>query len=209
MEAIYSSVEDCRSLTRKLYESLGSKLSFDGIITETPFGKYHMIPSKKYQSFDDFQKDAVSFNFKCKENGFIRVTVEEEFYHLSEGLKLAVLSDFCRVITKHYGMPSFFYTIANDENHSLNIQWSFDHAKEDLEYLTDGTYFDDAVVDTLIEFKTPTKDKEKLYEEAFNLTGLPYELMDYVLLNNEDFLDAKAERPPIRKKEELINGRTY
>lgn len=210
MKTLFSKTEDCRQLIYKIYSDLGKKMSIYGTINEVPNGHYHVASIKEYGSdFKAYEDDAVQWSIKCLDGHFIRVTISDITHPVSKGLKLATLSDFCAAIAKHYGMPSFFYTIQGDDENSVNLQWSFDHVDEDLAALREGTYFDDAEVAELIEFKKPTNpEDEQKFANCFRITGLPYELLDLVITNGPDFLLSKDGKR-IKKREEKKDAREF
>lgn len=203
-KVIYSNVEDCANIAIKLNNELYGKISFYGSIWGGILsGKYHVISLSKYRTYRDYEKDEVTFSIKYCKDEFLRVTVGEELYKLSTGLKLAVLSDFCEVLTKYCGKPSFYYTIKDDEYHSLNLNWSYNHLAEDLEDIKSATYFDDAIIDKLIVFNENELDdtKKQMKDEVFKKIGLPYEMLSLVEENMDDFLASKIGEPIENKKD--------
>ena len=197
---LFSNREDCYDLAKYLLKKLRGKIEYYGSIDmEVISGRYYMIPlSKCGEDFSRYDKYAVYFTFKFLNNGFLRISVYGDNKPLSEGLKLAVLSDFCATLKKRFGLPSFFYTIVADDYKSLNLNWSFTHAKEDVEAILNGTYFDDVKVDKFIEF---SKDSSTQYFEKY---GLPEE-MDYLIkANEEDFILSKTGELFSERKDDVI-----
>lgn len=200
-KVIYSNVEDCANIAIKLNNELYDKISFYGSIwIGILTGKYHVASLSKYPTYRDYEKAEVTFSIKYCKNEFLRVTIGEELNKLSTGLKLAVLSDFCEVLTKYCGKPSFYYTIKDDEYHTLNLNWSYNHLKEDLEDIKNATYFDDATIDKLIVFNEKLSDEMK--DEISKKIGLPYEMLSLVEDNIDDFRNSKIGEPIERKKDE-------
>jgi len=198
MSELYSNAEDCNKIAKILYNKLKRKIEFYGsTYQEVISGKYHCLPFKTYNSYDDYKSDEVSFAYKFCENGFLRISVGDAIYKKTIGHKLAVLSDFYEVISEIYGVPTLFYIIKDDDENTINLQWSFVEKEQDIENFKNGTAFDDARIDELIVFDEPTKQNDacilndttkKMIAEQI---GLPFELIYLLDKNIDDFIKYK------------------
>jgi len=98
------------------------------------------------------------------------------------GHKFVALSDFYQVLSEKFGEPTLFYAVCDDEDGTLNFQWSFQS----------GEVFDDAFVDILIVMGTSYKNGTdyQLSSETRNTLahkiGLPFELISLV---ESDYMD--------------------
>lgn len=195
MTELYSKAEDCSKLANYLYKRLHGKVEFSGsTFQEVIYGKYHCLPFNAYENYEEYRKDELSFSYKFCENGFLRISVENVISKKSLGHKLAVLSDFYIALSELYGLPTVFYTIKDDEDESINLQWSFIQKEEDIKEFKEGTAFDDAETDELIIFGEQSNinelsDKTKTY--ISNQIGLPIELIYLLDANIDDFLSYK------------------
>lgn len=198
MKNLDSNADDCLSLALLLERNLKEKIEFYGSVhLEVVSGKYHSLPYKAYNRYADYKKDEVAFSYKFCENEFLRITVGDSIYNRTTGHKLAVLSDFYEVLSEVYGIPTLFYTIKDDDEKSLNLQWSFCQKEEDIESFKNGTMFDDGEIDELIIIDEP-KEKSSVYQlsEATRQmisrqVGVPFELIYLVDENIEEFLKYK------------------
>lgn len=199
MKELYSNADDCLKLARILKSKLKQKIEFLGsTYQEVISGKYHCLGYSAYHEYKDYQNDTLSFNYKFCANGFLRITIGDYIFKKSLGQKLAALSDFYEVLSETFGTPTALYTIKDDDENSINLQWSFVNKEEDIQNLKNGTFFDDGKTENLIFFDESTKTDEpslnpktkKIIETAF---GLPCELLSLIDLNIEDFIKYKFE----------------
>ena len=146
------------------------------------------------------------------ENGFLSIQVNDSVYkELSMGHKLAVLSDLYEVISEVYGEPTVFYTIKEDDENSINLEWDFIEKEETIESFKNGIRFEDDEVDKFIiigeeicEKKTNVYSLNKRTKEMISKTvGLPFEMLPLVDENIEDFVlykKGKVMRVPSNEK---------
>ena len=110
------------------------------------------------------------------------------------GHKLAVLSDLYEVISREYGEPTTFYTLKEDDENSINLEWAFIQKEETIDAFKNGCRFDDAEIDELIIIgderqKTSAYSLNKKTKEMISKTvGLPFEMLYLVDENVEDFV---------------------
>ena len=200
MKELYSNADDCLTLAKYLKRRLKYKIEFQGsTYQEVVSGKYHCLRYSEYMDYEAYLKDTISFCYKFLANGFLRITIEDHIYQKGLGIKLAALSDFYEVLSEMFGEPTVFYTIKDDDRNGINLQWSFVNKEEDIENLKNGTFFDDGETEELIFFNETTKTNnvstlnpktKKIIEKAF---GIPFELLQLVDLNIEDFIKYKFE----------------
>lgn len=199
MSELYSSAEDCSKLARLLRSKLKEKIEFYvSTYQEVVLGRYQSLPYESYGDYIDYKNDQVEFAYKFLENGFLRMTVKDTVNKKHTlGHKLAVLSDLYEVVSEKYGLPTVFYTIKDDEENSLNLQWSFSQKEEDIQKFKNGTAFDDAKLDELILFDE-LKEQNGFYrlndttkKMIAKQVGLPFELIYLVDENIEDFVRYK------------------
>ena len=213
MSELYSNAEDCNKIAKILYSKLKRKIEFYGSThQEVISGVYHCLPYNTYKSYGDYKKDELSFNYKFCENGFLRISIGDVIYRKSIGHKLAVLSDFYEVLSEIYGLPTLFYTIKEDDENTLNLQWSFSRKEEDIQDFKNGTAFDDAEIDELIVFGE-TKQQNGIYRVSdatrrmiAKQVGLPFELIYLVDENIEDFVKYKQGKTMIVSNEVKVDG---
>ena len=199
MSEIFSNADDCCMLARKFKKQLGDKIDFYGTInTPLPSGKYLSSYRRGNGEYFSYNCNCLPFYFKFAENGFLRIGVGSHSRDNSLGEKLAALSDFYEVLSKEYGDPTVFYTTKEDDEGLLTLQWSFINKEEEISKFQNGTYFDDAEIDTLIIF-----GQKKNNVEGFSLSdttkriisrrvGLPFELLDLVDEDIENFVKHKT-----------------
>lgn len=198
MSELYSNAEDCNKMARFLYNELKNKIEFSGsIYQEVISGKYHCLPYDAYREYNEYEKDELSFSYKFCENSFLRISIGNVIYKNTIGHKLAALSDFYEVLSEFYGEPTLFYTIKDDDENTLNLQWSLLQKEEDIQIFKDKKVFDDAELDKVIVF-----GEEKGQSGNYRLSdttrkiiarqiGLPFELIYLVDDNMEDFVKYK------------------
>lgn len=214
MKELYSSADDCLKLARLLKSKLNGKIEFWGsTYVDVVSGKYHSLPYDRYESFTDYRNDEVEFCYKFLENGFLSIQVNDSIYKkFTVGHKLAVLSDLYEVISEEYGMPTVFYTIKDDDENSLNLEWDFVEKEEAIETFKNGSRFDDGEVDELIiigeeKEKTSTYSLNKRTKEMITKTvGLPFEMLYLIDENIEDFVLYKKGEVMSYPKDAKIDG---
>lgn len=193
MSEIFSKVEDCYFLAKRLIKKLGNKIEFDGAIrTATPSGKYlssYRRNNKEYM----FNGQWVPFYFKFSDKEFLRIGVGSNYLKGSSfGERMAVLSDFYEVLSEEYGEPTVFYTTKNDDEKLISLQWSFVNKKEEIKRFKSGTYFDDAEIETLIIIGEDKNIGGRLRNETKKCLsmgiGLPFELIYLVDSDLENFV---------------------
>lgn len=200
MKEKYSNAEDCYKLAKILYNKLNNKM----IILTSPYievveGKYNCFGKNKYSKMEDYINDKVNFNFKYLKNEFLRITVGSEDDKHSTGHKLAVLSDLYKVLKNEFGEPTLFYTIKEDEENTLNLQWSFKNREEDIKDFLNNNCFDDANIS-----KVRVIDSNK---NTDNNIGLPIELSDIIKENIEDYIRYKKGCLELDRKLEERNNK--
>lgn len=191
---IYSNANDCKQLAKYLKKKMGNRIEFDGV-HEVWCGKYFHYHREPHSDLDFTFDDGLPFYYKFCKGAFLRIGVGSSYKHkTSVGEKLAALSNFYEVLREQYGEPTVFYTLKDDDEGMLSLQWSFINKKEDIKEFRNGSYFDDAKINELIvigEEKNPTNNPqtEKIILEnkiLGMLMGLPSEL---VHLSGEDMRD--------------------
>lgn len=197
MSEYYSKAEDCYRLAIKLKKKLGDKIDFYGSwYIEIPSGKY-LSSYRKNNGEYMFDGHYLPFYFKFSENEFLRIEVGSHYSGSSLGEKMAALSDFYEVLSEEYGNPTVFYTTKDDDEGLLTLQWSFINKEEKIAKLKNGTYFDDAEIDTLIIFGESKENADgyilsnKTKEIISRQIGLPFELLYLVDEDIENFVKHK------------------
>lgn len=193
MKELYSSADDCLKLARLLKNKLNRKIQFIGsVYLEVISGKYHSFPFNRYDSYLEYESDEVVFSYKFLENGFLSISVSDSAYKESSmGHKLAVLSDLYEVISELYGNPTAFYTIKDDDENSINLEWDFIEKEETVLAFKNGSRFDGDEVDKLIiiDEETSTCGLNKRTKEMISKTvGFPFEMLPLVDENIDDFV---------------------
>lgn len=196
MKDKYSNANDCYELTKLLYEKLKYKIK----ITTSPYvgvveGEYNCFNYSNYQSHEDYLKDKVLFNYKYLKDEFLRISVGSENDNHSLGHKLAILSDIYKVLRKEFGEPTLFYTVKEDKEKALNLQWSFKNKKDDIDKFLNNKCFDDANVAKVVVINNNKN----------NAIGLPIELLDMVKENIDDYVIYKKGCLELDKKNNEIN----
>jgi hypothetical protein len=197
MSELFSKAEDCNLLASKLKKKLGDKIDFYGTTyIEIPSGNYLSL-YRRNNGEHMFNGQCLLFNFKFSENEFLRISVGSNHSGSSLGEKLAALSDFYSILSEDYGEPTVFYTTKDDDEGLLTLQWSFINKEEEIAKFQNGTYFDDALIDTLIVL-----DKKRENVEGYSLSdktrkiisrqvGLPFELIYLADEDIENFVKHK------------------
>ena len=200
MKEKYSSAEDCYELAKMLHNKLNNKM----VLLTAPYievveGKYNCFGANKYKKMEDYIKDKVIFHFKYLKNEFLRITVGSEDDNHTTGHKLAVLSEFYKVLKEEFKEPTLFYTIKEDNEKTLSLQWSFKNSKEDIENFLNNKCFNDANIKKAIVIDS---DKNKN-----NNIGLPVELCDIIKDNIEDYIEYKKGCLELEKELEISNDK--
>ena len=195
MNEYYSKAEDCYLLASKLKKKLGNKIDFYGSTNiEIPSGKY--ISSYRRNNGEYMHNGHyLPFYFKFSKQEFLRISVGSHYSGSTLGEKIAALSDFYEVLSEEYGEPTVFYTIKDDDEGLLTIQWSFIDKELEIAKFKAGNYFDDAKIDTLIIF-----GESKENNSGYNIRnkdliskriGLPYELLYLAANDIENYIKHK------------------
>ena len=200
MKERYSNADDCYELAKLLYNRLNNKM----ILLTSPHievveGKYNCFGINRYSKMEDYINDKVMFNFKCLKNDFIRITIGSEDDKHSLGHKLAVLSDIYKVLKDEFGEPTVFYTIKEDKEKTLNLQWSFKNKNEDIKDFLNNNCFDDANIAKVMIIDS--------YKNKDNNIGLPIELINIIKDNIEDYIKYKKGCLEQDKKIELSTSK--
>ncbi|MBR2828099.1 MAG: hypothetical protein IKE70_02580 [Bacilli bacterium] len=205
MKERYSKTEDCYDLAYKLKKELKKKIDFYGTMyTPIPSGKYlSTYRRKKGEHF--WRGNYLPFYFKFERDDFLRISVGSNHKGSSLGEKLAALSDFNEVLQEEFGPPNFFYTLKNDKEELLSLQWSFKNKEEDLCFFKYGN-FTDAKKDDVIIIGEENKEDDQTIKIAERKVGLPYELFDYVYEDLEEFVKHKKGEEVIIPKNARVDG---
>lgn len=189
---LFSKADDCHKLAFIINNELRSKISFEGsTYQEVVSGTHSSFPLASYQDYRNFEMDKLNFSYKYCENGFLRLSISKRIYASSLGHKLAALSDIYLALKKYFGEPTLFYTIENDNEETINIQWSFSHKEEDIKDFKDNKAFDDAQIKELVVFSEERTEEEQQVEEEL---GLPLELSSLVAANLNEYMYYKNGR---------------
>ena len=190
MAEIYSDSNDCYELCYYLKGTLKNKLCIYG-------SPSNPLVSGKYYGFADNTntgdyltiKDGLPFYAKFNKEGFLRIGIGSPLSReVTEGEKLAALSDICGVLAEKYGTPDVFYTTKDDDEKLLSLQWTFKDLEVEHERMEYDCYFDDAHIEKLIFMDTTQKIDE---DDFTKFVGLPREMYGLVLENLDDFQAAK------------------
>ena len=179
MKEMCSKPEDCHELSNKLKKELNNKIKFLSFTyLEYPCGEY-LSSYRKNKGEYIFNAHTLPFYLKYSKDEFLRIGVGSIYPDNTLGEKLAALSDFYEILSKEYGEPTVFYTTEDDDEKILTLQWAFINKEEEILKFKNGTYFDDADIDTLIVFGA--KDNSNLNEMTKRVIsksiGLPFELL--------------------------------
>lgn len=201
MNELCSNRFDCEELAIKLYSKLRSKINFyESTLQEVISGKYLSEYNKSQNIYTS--DNSVPFYLKFNKNGFLRIQIGSLYpYNTTDGEKLAILSDFYKVLKEEYGEPTLFYTTKNDKENTFSLHWSFIDKDKDIEKFKNDTFFDDVSIDKLIIIGENTdKDiKDSTKNFLSNEIGLPYELLKLVNNNIEDYIKYKKGINPINE----------
>ena len=193
MKNIMSNTNDCRELKKFLAAKMNqglkwNKIDFDSCYSSIIAGRYY---SFSYDYYDDHSLerdcDCITFGIKYCQNECLRLSIQEEVYPQTMGHKLAVLSDFYEVFKEEVGEPTLFYTLKNDDEKQLCLQWSFVNREEDILNFRQDTAFEDANIDELIIFGEQDTTRGNVVRKI----GLPFELIPVVEEHIEEFMKYK------------------
>ncbi len=207
---LYSNGDDCKELAKILKTNIRGEISFSwNVYGAVMGGSYNCIPNNHYDVYPNYdvylnhyvylnnKKELVNFYYKFNKDAFLRIGVgDNSLSSKSIGHKLAVLSDFYRVLFKMFGDPTVFYTTKNDDQDYLHFQWSFNKYKDsDIEKFKNGTIFDDDEIKDLIIIGE--SQEQNIGYQLNNTTkrlisnqlGLPFELLELVNENINDFIE--------------------
>ena len=200
MSEMYSKAEDCYELSKKLKEKFGNRIDFYGFLySPTPNGYYLTSYRKNNGEYNSVHnKNSLLFYLKYMKDVFLRIQIGSHSYGDNTfGEKLAALSDFYLILSEEYGEPTVFYTTKDDDEETLNLQWSFVNKEEDIKKFKSGNYFDDDEIDTLIVFGENREDVEKigLSDKTISIIarqfGLPFELLHMADNDIEEYMKHK------------------
>ena len=163
------------SLTKKLTKNLKGNIEFLSLTyIENPYARYI---SPYYMNESDNGINELPIHLKLSDDEFIRVSISSSYKETEFGEKLAALSDFYEALKKEYGEPTLYYTIKNDEENSLNLQWSFIDKEQDIAEFKNNTYFADVDIDELIIINKPIETMKQIYSRRI---GLPFDLIHLI-----------------------------
>lgn len=204
MKEIYSKEEDCQELKAKLYEAFGQRVSMRGY--EIVEGEYHSFPWSTYENHQAYKEDQIRFYYKFRKNGFLRIDVENGGFPVSNGHKLAVLSDFYEALLDEFGEPTVFYTLKNDQEGGFHFQWAFIQKEETIEEFTHGFPFDDEEVDQAIVIGRDTSLNQETRNLFSHQMGFPIELLPFINENIEDYMKYKYGPAKSNEKKNSSSG---
>lgn len=217
MDKIYTSDYGLREMSEILRIRLGNKVFYeDGFKINNQkmiFGSYLDRCTEK---FDENALPALflpklMFTYEFINDKSLRITIRSK-HENSFGKKLAALSDFYEIISDYFGEPTVFYTLKNDDERGLNLQWSLVNKEEDIQNFKNGNYFDSNGTDTLILIGEPKQEcdfhNSKIAKSYISKkVGIPYELFglideDYIKYKEckEIRLDGRIEGTPAVRK---------
>ena len=189
---LFSKSDDCHKLAFIINNELKSKISFEGsTYQEVITGTHSSFPLASYQDFRNFEMDKLNFTYTYCENGFLRLSISKRIYESTLGHKLAALSDMYIALKKHFGEPTLLYTIQNDDEEAITMQWSFSQKEEDIKDFQNDTAFDDAKIEHLVLFSEEKTEEEKRIQDEL---GLPLELSSLVAANLNEYIYYKNGR---------------
>jgi len=197
MDKMHSNAEDCFALAKYLKKKMGSKIDFYGSVRQEVIrGKYFSHYRDPHSELDYLFEEGLPFYLKFCKNGFLRIEIGS-LHNNSMGERLAALSSFYKVLSEQHGDPTVFYTIKDDDEKALSLQWSLANRVEDIQKFRNGSYFDDAEIDELIiigESRTRTNccnPGDATKSLIANQIGIPFDLITLVDENIEDFMKYK------------------
>lgn len=203
MSKRYSKANDCAKLARYLKNKMGSSIEFDYTVYHlTISGKYFYYHREPHSDLEHLFEDGINFFYQYCDNDFLRISIGMASHHkCSKGEQLAALSAFYDVLSKRFGEPTVFYTLKDDDEQKINLQWAFVDKEEEINDFKNGTYFDDKEIEELIiigEQKTNAGGYQ-IGETARNnnsrIIGLPFDLFPLIEENMEDYVKYKTGKP--------------
>ena len=197
-EEIYSNMEDCYELSKKLQEKLESKIYFYGsLFTNTPSGKYLSSYRRHNGESIHYNSHALPFYFKFKRDIFLRIHVGSHSKDNSLGEKLAALSDFYEFLSDEFGEPTVFYTTKDDDEGLLGLEWDFVNKDKIINEFKNDTYFDDAHIDKLIIIGEKNQNLNNTTKRFINKSiGLPIELLPLINASIDEYIKHKTKEEP-------------
>lgn len=195
METIYSQADDCLELAGKLKYQLKEKITFlTSTYINTPCGKY-LSSYRRNNGECMLDGKWLEFDYKFCKNEFLRIRISNNPCNPNNSFveKMAALSDFYETLITEYGAPTVFYTIKDDEEEALIIDWFFKNQTEWIEACKKNEAFDDEEIDQLIIIGTNTDESLALKS---TLLGLPAELVPLVEQNMPEYCKFKKGFEP-------------
>lgn len=186
MHNVFSKAINCHLFTKKLTKNLKGNIDFlSSTYIETPYARYI---SPYYVNESDNKVNELPVHLELSQDGFLRISICSSYQETEFGEKLAALSDFYEALKKEYGEPTLYYTIKNDEENSLNLQWSFIDKGQDITEFRNNSYFADADIDKLIIIEKPI---ETIKERLARRLGLPFDLLRLIDLDRDNYFKHK------------------
>ncbi len=194
-EEYYSKPDDCLQLNRLLYKNLGNSIYIYGSLSNPLInGKFIFKDDNVTSNHRDYYtiRDGLCFYGKYNEDAFLRVEIGDPHNRKAPfGEKLAALSEVYGALYEKFGNPLVFYTVKDDDEGRLSLQWCFKDKELNLEKFDFDMYFDDAEIERVIPVYGTDKDEKY---------GLPSELVELV---DDDF--RKFKKIPKEKVKSLNN----
>ena len=211
---MFSSAEDCYLLAIYLKQALKDRISYFGSIDQEVISGKYFSPYKRRYNTNFFLDNGLPFCYKYLQDGFLRIQIGSGIpTKTSMGEKLAALSSFYEVLEKIFGVPTAFYTLEDDDEETISLQWSFQNKEEDIAKMKDNDYFDDAKIDQLIIFNQDEKSphyklSQKTKEDISKKIGLPWEMstlvdenvVDYTRYKNNSEFSSQSNIVPFQKR---------
>ncbi len=201
MKNIMSNANDCRELKKFLVEKINqglnwNKIDFDCCYSNIIVGRYYSFSYDYYDyNICNRDRDCITFGIKYCHDQFLRLVIQDEVYPQTEGHKLAVLSDFYEILKEKFGEPTLFYTLKNDDEKQLCLQWSFVNREEDILDFKNDAAFEDANIDELIIFgEKESSLSETTRKNMVRKVGLPFELVAFIENHIEEFMKYKHKK---------------
>ena len=209
MKDNYLIEEETYLLAKKLKKALKGKIDFYGTMyTPVPSGKY-LSSYRKKNGEHFYNGQCPSFFFKYEKDDFLRISIGNHYKGNSLGEKLAALSDFNEVLQEEFGPPTVFFTLKEDKEELLSLQWSFKDKEKDICFFQYGNFTDKKIDDVIIIGEKKNELNEITRSIAERKVGLPYDLFDYVYEDLEEFIKHKKGEEVILSKNSKIDGILY
>lgn len=192
MKKLYSNADDCLKLANVLKEKMRKKIKFCGSEhNKVVCGKYFSHFENSYNDIDHLFEEGLPFYFMYSKDDFLRIEVGSyPPFENSLGEKLAALSSFYEILSKHFGEPSAFYVL-NDEENTLALHWIFTKKEEKISDIKDGSKIGE-IKDLIILGEKNEENKgyqlnEQTRKNNARIFNLPIELVSLACDNIEDF----------------------